>query len=244
MVHKTTARYYDLFHPEKRERISCIKSLLKKHEVTDVLDTYCRTGTISLALAKEGYNLTSIDGDKEILSLFRNKIRGKRLDISIKQLNITKMDYKNQFEAILSLKTSINRIGNSEEILAALKNMRRALRDNGILILEFVNFLSYLKAFKPEETTFHQKGQLNIMRYMKRDIEDVWGIITQNEFGVIGEEDTSHSYYKTSTMKIMTYERSMELLEDAGFKKIDSYNGYNLETLGKKAERFIIVAKK
>ncbi|MEA1992925.1 MAG: methyltransferase domain-containing protein [Euryarchaeota archaeon] len=244
MAYENTARYYDLFHPEKRERISCIKSLLKEYGAKDVLDTYCRTGTISMALAKENYNVTGIDKDKEILSFFRKKIRGKRLKISIKELDIKKMDYKNEFDAILSLKTSINRIVDSKVILAVLKKMRNALRDNGILILEFVNFLSYLKAFKPEETTFHQKEHLNIMRYMKRDIEDIRGIIIQNEFGVIGGDGTSHSYYKTSEMKIMTYERAMELLEDAGFKKIKSYVGYSLEKLDKKAERFIIVAKK
>lgn len=244
MVCENTARYYDLFHPEKQERIDCVRSILKGYEVTDVLDTYCRTGTVSISLAQEGYVVTSIDQNKEILNFFKSKIRGKRLKIDIKQMGIGEIAHEEEFDAVLSLKTSLNYITNSNSMLEVLKKTRNALRKKGVLILEFTNFLSYLKRFKPEETLFYQREKLNIMRYIKRDVEDVPGILIQNEFGMIGEEGSAHSYYTSSEMKIITFEEGIDLLKDAGFKKVKAYSGYEFEEIDKKAKRFIFVAEK
>ncbi len=244
MPYKKTAQYYELFHPEKEGRIRCVEEILNRHPIHDVLDSYCRTGTVAISLAEKKYNVSAIDKNKDILHFFRQKIRGKRLNIDIKQISIEKMEYNEDFDAVLSLKSSLIHITDTECILTVLKKMREALREGGILVLEFVNFLSYLKNFEPEETLFYQKENLNLMRYIKRDVEDVPGILIQSEFGVIGGNGSADSYYETERMKILTYEESINLLQTAGFKKIESYDNYSLEELDKKAERFIFVAEK
>ena len=238
------AKFYDVFYPEENEKIMFIDSIFKKYSVRDVLELSCRTGSVSISLARKGYNITGIDKNKDMLQFFSYRTRGKMLNINIKQKDIEKIDYKNDFDAVISLRDSLNFIHDYNALLEMLKKIKSSLRKNGIFLLEITNFLSWIERYKKEETLFYQRKNLNIMRYIKRNIEDLHGIIDEKEFGLIDDNGVLTTYCEDRRIKIMRFEEWMKILKEAGFKNILYYSDYKFTVPEKKAKKVIFIAEK
>lgn len=70
---------------------------------SQLLDVPCGAGRHSVALAKQGYRLTSVDISEEFLSSLRNKIEGAGLPIEILQGNVLTMPLAGSFDGAFCL---------------------------------------------------------------------------------------------------------------------------------------------
>ena len=91
-----------------------------------ILDLGCGAGRDSKYFIDKGYNVTSIDGSKEMC-----KFATTLLQKEVKQINFLDMNYKDEFDGIFAC-ASLLHLSN-EDLLIVLKRISNALKQNGIL---------------------------------------------------------------------------------------------------------------
>jgi len=91
-----------------------------------ILDLGCGTGRDSKYFIDKGYEVTSIDGSKEMC-----KIAKSLLNREVEQINFLDINYKNEFDGIFAC-ASLLHLSN-EDLIIVLKKISNALKTNGIL---------------------------------------------------------------------------------------------------------------
>ena len=91
-----------------------------------ILDLGCGTGRDSKYFIDKGYQVTSIDGSKEMCEVAKNL-----LNKEVEQINFLDINYKDDFDGIFAC-ASLLHLSN-EDLLIVLKKISSALKQNGIL---------------------------------------------------------------------------------------------------------------
>ena len=98
-------------------RWSNIRKLVKRYICgKKILDAGCGTGHLSLDLLKEGYNVTAVDGSREMVSYARKKIfmyypDAKVIECDLTNINPTQFPL---FDTIISLDVIERTLGGNE----------------------------------------------------------------------------------------------------------------------------------
>lgn len=95
-----------------------------------ILDLGCGVGRDSKYFIEKGYNVTSIDGSKEMC-----KIAQELSSLKVYEINFLDINYVNEFEGIFAC-ASLLHLSNAD-LLIVLKKISLALKDKGILYASF-----------------------------------------------------------------------------------------------------------
>src|SRR5438270_8844142 len=88
--------------------IQFIKELIKDATVNNILDVPCGNGRHSIALAKEGFSVTSIDIAEEYVSSLKNVIDKEQLTVTVIQADILEYELTGRFDLAICLGNSFN----------------------------------------------------------------------------------------------------------------------------------------
>lgn len=117
------------------EIIDFIKPHLKKDH--EILDAGCGSGVILLPLIQEGYRLTGIDIDEDMLSYAHKALNDTQTKLYIHDL---KEPLGVEFDVILMFNDVINYFRGAKTVL---KNLTKALKPEGFILFDFYK-LDYL----------------------------------------------------------------------------------------------------
>lgn len=122
---------------------------LKKNQ--GVLDVGCGTGIFSLFLKKQGFDVTGIDSDSEMLAMFEEKQRDMQLYIPVFEHDIRK-PLNRTFNQMILLNDVINYFKGIKQVL---KNLSNALENNGQILIDFYKeeYLSVMKDYVEDEVS-------------------------------------------------------------------------------------------
>ncbi|HBT59300.1 MAG TPA: hypothetical protein DEA45_00575 [Acholeplasmataceae bacterium] len=120
---------------------------LKKNQA--VLDVGCGTGIFSLFLKKQGFDVTGIDSDSEMLAIFEEKQRQVQLNVPIFEHDIRK-PLNRKFDQMILLNDVINYFKGIRQVL---KNLSNALEKNGQILLDFYKeeYLDVMNSYIEDE---------------------------------------------------------------------------------------------
>ena len=99
-------------------------------KASNILDLGCGSGRDSLEFIKKGYNVTSVDGSKE-LSLAASKIIGKEVICS----RFEDLKLKESFDGVWACASLLH--VNKDNILDVIKNISSNLKTNGVFYMSF-----------------------------------------------------------------------------------------------------------
>lgn len=106
-----------------------------------VLDVGCGYGRIAIPLAELGYDVTGLDIAPNLLRAARREAARRRLAIRLDQGSMTELPYPPaSFDAVLCLWTAFHELLEEAEQVAALREMRRALRPGGVGVIDGPTF--------------------------------------------------------------------------------------------------------
>lgn len=133
LLHTVKTRYF----PEIWYAAENWFQLIKKRK--RVLETGYGIGLVAEALAKSGWDVTSIDPSPEALAALRSKFAKGSLNGAFEQADVDKLPFANQsFEAVVS----INAIEFAQNPLEAVQEIHRVLVPGGRAIIATFNKLS------------------------------------------------------------------------------------------------------
>jgi glycine/sarcosine N-methyltransferase len=236
---------YDLFFGEFEAYSPRLEEFFKKvfedNGVKRVLDCACGTGRHLYLFHKLGFEAVGSDVSPAMLAVARKNLEDRSADIRLSRVDYRGLPehFNEKFDAVVCLTSAICEMPDSVQMLQALKSMRQALRDGGILILSqgttdkqwaekprFIlveDNLEYTRLFVVDY--FDKGARYNVVDVFHRgDESDVktWGI------------DYPHMVFRDG---------QENLLKSAGFKDVEFYGSYSFEPYSKaKSNHLITVA--
>ncbi len=100
-----------------------------------VLDLACGTGSLSVLLAKSGFDVVGVDASEEMLSLAMNKIESFGNPIFLNQ-SMQELDLFGTIDAAICCLDSINHLKTEEDVKKAIERVSLFLNDGGLFIFD------------------------------------------------------------------------------------------------------------
>ena len=137
------ADQYDLLYSDKDYEAECdlLEEVFKRYgdgNVHKILDLGCGTGNHAIILARRGYLVTGVDRSAEMLVHARRKVQNLPEPVVADRLtflqgDIRTLDLARYFDAVLMMFAVLSYQLTNEDVLTALRTVRRHLRPGGLL---------------------------------------------------------------------------------------------------------------
>lgn len=126
-----------------------------------ILDAGCGTGTITMALKKEGYEICGVDNSSDMLMICKNKMEDNNLFFPIYENNIEEELPIEAFDCVISFLDVIN----YTDYKKVFKNIYDSLKKEGLFIFDVdqVEYLNGLKGYQEKEEYEDFKYEWNIL---------------------------------------------------------------------------------
>jgi 2-polyprenyl-3-methyl-5-hydroxy-6-metoxy-1,4-benzoquinol methylase len=221
------SEYYDYVFPLSESKLNFFKKELKKDidEELSILDIGTSTGSYAIRLVEEGYNVTGIDLNEEMLQECREKAKNTGVSLEILQMDMKDLNELDQnYDGIICIGNTLVHLSNLEEIKEVISNMYSLLNEEGRLIIQIVNYdrilekdVKELPKIKREEFDLEFIREYKLMDNNKIDFKTTLKI-EDKEF------KNSISLYPLTSKELVN------ILEDIGFNNYKLYGSFNFET--------------
>jgi SAM-dependent methyltransferase len=196
-----------------------------------ILDLACGKGRHSIHLNKMGYTLEGCDYSA-------NSIK-KAKESENEKLHFYEHDMRDtlpkQYDYVLNLFTSFGYFKTQEEHLSTLTHLYEGLKENGTLVIDYMNVDYVLQNLVSKETLMID----GIEFYIKRELSD-GKIIKHIAFEV--EDGWHYHKEKVSALRLDDFTKWLELV---GFTLKETFGNYDLQKFDSKTSpRLILVAQK
>ena len=231
------SKYYHILYKnrDQQEAENFLKNLSKLNffkKDSKIIDIACGKGRHSLFLSDLGYNVTGVDLSENSIK-YAKEFEKENLKFDVADMR--EIYKKNSFDISLNLFTSFGYFNNKEDDFSAIKAMSENLKNDGILIIDFLNSKKVITNLIKTEIKEINGVQFNI----SRKVED--GFIIKN----IKINHNEDRFFFQEKVKALTKENFSKLLTFAGLQIIDTFGNYKLDEFNPQtSERLIIIAKK
>ena len=231
------SKYYHILYQNRDEKeadnfLSVLSKLEFFKKNFKIIDIACGKGRHSLFLSKLGFNVTGVDlSENSIKHAQQFETENLQFDVA----DMRKCYQKNTFNIALNLFTSFGYFEKEEDDIAAIKAMSENLKEEGILIIDFLNSDKVIPNLVQKETKVLDGIRFKISRKVEN------GFICKN----INFSDKNKDYNFNEKVKAITLADFTKLLNFAGMRVINQFGNYNLDLYNpQQSDRLIIIAKK
>ncbi len=217
------SKYYDKIFPVGNEQIRFLKEVLGTPPKS-VLDIACGTGGYSLELAAQGFDVTAVDLDAEMVHQLGVKAKREGYPIKILQANMLDLESKlsEKYNLAFCIGNSIVHLKNILQIKEFLSCAKKLLDVNGSLVLQIINFdRIILKDIKSLPTIEDKNIGLSFERKYSYDKEENT-IYFKTNLNVDGK-----SFENEIPLYPLLQGELVEAVTDAGFKKVKLFSDFN-----------------
>jgi SAM-dependent methyltransferase len=133
---------------------------LRKRGVIEVLDVATGTGFDSIRLIQEGFSVTSLDGNYNMLAKARNNAKKQNVKLRIihSDWRQIKPMFHNQYDAVICLGNSISHLFTKDDLLNSFSAFYHCLKPNGILLVDHLNYKRIFKQGAFDKHTVYYTG--------------------------------------------------------------------------------------
>lgn len=215
------SKYYDIVFPLGKLQFEFMTKRFKDKK--NILDLAAGTGNYSIALSKLGFNVVAVDLDEEMIRKIEAKNEEEKTSVKPHKLDMKKInelkDYN--FDGIICIGNSLVHLDNMEEIKNVLSKMHDLLNDNGVVILQIVNYDRVLKK-NVKELPLIDRPEYGVRFIRNYDLEE--GKILFKTKLVI---DNQKSYKNCVKLYPLKSQDLISMLKEVGFKDIKLYGGFD-----------------
>ncbi|MFC7372700.1 class I SAM-dependent DNA methyltransferase [Fictibacillus iocasae] len=245
MSYEQFAYYYDelMESAPYDEWVHYFKKKLAAHNLTGkrVLDIGCGTGSFSVRLAKEGYNVTGIDLSSEMLMIASEKAAKENVSIAFFEQDMREIEGLGEFEAATIFCDSLNYLLNEEDVLQTFRAVHSHLVPDGLLFFDVHTLFKMEHVFLGN--TFGSNDEQ--LSYIWQCYEGEWPDSVEHELTFFVQNGTSYERFDELHVQ-RTFEPSVytRLLTEAGFELLETGADFSEPSDSPEAERQFFIAKK
>lgn len=196
-----------------------------------IVDLACGKGRHCIFLNSLGFNVTGVDLSKHSISLakaFENS--SLRFEVS----DLRALCVEGPFDYALNLFTSFAYFDNLETDEQVLLEIKKVLKPNGILLIDFFNAQKVLETLVPEE----EKENEGVFFRLKRRFEE--GQIVKS----IEVNHNNEKHYFEEKVLALHLQDFQNLLAQTGFELLQTYGAYDFSPFDiNTSDRLILIAQ-
>ena len=216
-------------YSEARNFIDKIVEYLDLKKGSKILDLACGIGRHSIYLEKIGFDVTGTDKSTNNIKKAKKSQNDKLKFIQMEMIN----DTNRKYDGIFNLFTSFGYV-NHDYNLETIKNIERQLKDDGKVIIDFMNTLFVKNNLVIEETKVIDDLSFKIKR--KSDGKHIYKEIKFND---------QKDYFFQEKVMDLSLKDFENYLKRHNLKIIKTFGDYNLNEFDiENSERLIMVIKK
>lgn len=221
------ADYYDRLYQAKdyAAEADFLEAAFRRHSpvpVETVLDLGCGTGGHALILHARGYRPTGVDASAEMIEIARAKAatRGAPVDFVVEDMR--RVALGRTFDAAVCMFAALGYVTGTDDLIAALRAIRRHLRPGGLFVADVWNGLAVLRILPETRLKTVRDGDLEILRYVQPELDaprqvchDRYRLIARQGDRVLADIQEMHTMRFFFPLELSHY------LADAGFEVIE-----------------------
>ena len=208
-----------------------------------LLDLACGTGSVSVRLAKKGYEVIGVDLSPEMLSEAQNKAYSAGQNILFLCQDMTALDLYGTVDAAVCTLDGLCHLPNEESVFAALQKVSLFMNPGGVFLFD-VNSVYKHRAVLGNNTFVYDTD----------DVYCVWqntllpdGVTVQMDLDFFEPVSDAGDYVRQSerfTERAYPRETLEAMLKKAGFTVLDVFDGYSEKPAHDTSERLLFAVRK
>lgn len=208
-----------------------------------VLDIGCGTGTLSLLLHEEGYEVSGIDLSEEMLAVASERMQAKGIHIPLFAMSMDELEGFAELDIVVIPIDSINYVAEQNAVVETLRRAYGALREGGQLFFDVHSLYKMDIIFMESPFTYDDGRIAYVWHTEPGDAEH--SIYHQMTFFV--EDDKSGLFERFDeehfqrTFPVETY---AAWLQEIGFAKVEVTADWEAKSPSEQSERIFIRAIK
>lgn len=206
-----------------------------------VLDLCCGTGTASLLLAREGYQVAGVDISPGMVEEAKRKAAEKRLPVDFRVQDASSLRMGRRFDLIISLFDSLNYILDASALQNAFHRASEHLQTGALFVFDVNTEVALAGRLFDQSNVGSSANVIYDWRSTYDHETRICSIHMNYIYRSCGAE---------KRIKIVHYQRAYgiqeiaEMLETAGLSVLAVYNAYTLRKAGSRSDRVFFVAQK
>ncbi len=222
-----------------------LKKLLKinRAKPATVLDLACGTGNLTELLSQSKYQVTGVDISADMIRVAKLKAQQSSQEIEYYIQDAADMDLDGKtFDLVVSVFDSLNYITDPSKLQAAVKRVEQHLNPGGLFIFDVNSCFALQNNFFDQDNMYEDEA----LRYVWRSQYDPdTRICTINmRFFSMGPRGVDEEFREVHRQFAYTETELRDMLIVAGFKKLDTYRAYTLDSVTPTTDRIFFVAAK
>lgn len=205
-----------------------------------VADLGCGTGELSLRLAREGYDMISVDASEEMLSILSEKLQeeGEQGVLLLRQ-DLTKLDLYGTIHGAICTFDTLNHVGPISEMEQVIAKVGLFMEKDGLFLFDVNSPYKHRKILANETFTIEDEDAVcvwsNHLEEEKRR--------TRIEIDIRYREDPEH--YRESFYEYYCEPQELETAcQRHGFRVLEILDGEHFAPPKEDCQRFLFVAEK
>jgi len=241
MAYQAFSYYYDLLMQD----VPYHKWVTKTKEYlpigSKVLDVGCGTGTLTMSLAKEGYQMTGVDLSEDMLALAYEKSLAAGQAIEYVQQDMTRLSGFSDYDGAVIYVDSLNYLQKDSEVFQTFQHLYDSLKDGGILIFDVHSFFKVTEIF--DDYLYADTNP--DLTYIWHVGEGKYPYSIEHELTFFKKTDKGYDrFHELHYQRTFAIEEYAGWLEDAGFTLLEVSADFLRSAPSEESERIIFVAKK
>lgn len=236
MFYKEYSKYYDDIRPMNKKALDFLKKNFKFKK--KLLDVACKTGDLAINLTMEGHEVQAIDIDKNFVRVSKEKANNQDgLELKFRDitpLELGKNDNLNNYDGIYYLHDEIAYLQSGRDTKTALKHLYKILKEDGIFILETLNFDKIIdQNIELLEAIIKEKEKISLTTELEREGDYINCI---SKLLIEGKE-----FLNEELLVPILSDDIVEILSVIGFRKIKTYGDYDGSEFDKEESNKLII---
>lgn len=229
--------YEPLLPPaETRREVAGIQRLLGLPRGARLLDLGCGWGRHALPLAAAGYRVTGVDLSVTLLDRARREAESAGVEVEWVRADVRFLSVGRDFDAAVSLFSSLGYWGSDAEDLRALRSARAALRPGGLFLLETMH-RDHVVAHYAERDWWETEDGTTV--WTEREWDAVAGVSREHLRWSRGSENGS----KRHRIRVRAASEWRRLLRRAHLEPLAWYGGWEGEAFQSASEVLVVLCR-
>ena len=201
-----------------------------------VLDLACGTGTITLALAKEGFEMIGVDSSTDMLAQAQQKAYEAEEQILFLAQDMRDLDLYGTIDGAISVCDGLNYILEPDQLKAVFARVKMFLNPGGVFIFDMNT------EYKFKELLGQKSFEEDSTSGATYELDNTYNPTTKINHYHVYFKDAYEEFEELHTQRAYTPEEVTAYLQGAGFTTVEIYHEYSFDAPRADSPRLSFIA--